>query len=102
MAKYYAYKGARYGSWELRWRYGALIHDEEERLLHENPKQIPEPQVERVFMRYMKKRVCEFPYRRLWMPHRYFELFAALCSLVLWCKRASCPPEKERQKALCA
>lgn len=24
MAKYYAYKGAKYGSWELRWRYGAI------------------------------------------------------------------------------
>ena len=56
MAKYYAYKGARYGSWELRWRYGALIHDEEERLLHENPKQIPEPQVERVFMRLYEEK----------------------------------------------
>ena len=50
--KYYAYKGARYGSWELRWRYGALIHDERT-ALHENPKQIPEPQVERVFMRFI-------------------------------------------------
>ena len=33
-----------------------MIHDEEERLLHENPKQIPEPQVERVFMRLYEEK----------------------------------------------
>ena len=59
MAKYYAYKGAKYGSWELRWRYEALIHEEEELLLNEHPEQIPEPQVERVFLRlYEEKGVC--------------------------------------------
>lgn len=33
-----------------------MIHDEEEWLLHENPKQIPEPQVERVFMRLYEEK----------------------------------------------
>ncbi len=58
---------------ELRWRYGALIHDEEERLLHENPKQYPEPQVERVFMRLYEEKGVRVSYRRLWNAHRYFE-----------------------------
>lgn len=49
MAKYYAYKGAQYGSWELRWRYGELIRAEEEKLMQQYPERIPEPQVEEVF-----------------------------------------------------
>lgn len=56
MVKYYAYKGARYGSWELRWRYEALVHEEEEQLLTEHPDQIPEPQIERVFMRLYEEK----------------------------------------------
>lgn len=56
MVKYYAYKGANYGSWELRWRYEALVHEEEELLLAKHPDQIPEPQVERVFMRLYEEK----------------------------------------------